>query len=1555
MARVGRHKFASSVAVTIGIDDYSSGIPKLRTAVADARSIGSVLSEHHGYRTHVLVDEAATLEALTDLFLRQLPSMLSENDRLLVYFAGHGVALDGDDGPNGYLLPYDAKRGVETSYLHMPLLHDALIQLPCRHLLTVLDSCFSGAFRWSGMRSLRTIPETLFRERFDRYIRAPAWQAISSASHDQEALDQLTTGALGARPGEGDHSPFALALRDGLAGAADIMPAPHGDGIVTATELYLYIEDRLARETGQVGHDQTPRLWPLRKHDKGEYVFAVPGREASLPSAPELTYDNNPYRGLQSFDSRHSTVFFGRDDEIEALTQLVTGKPLTTVVGASGTGKSSLVRAGLIPRLLDDDESEWRVVGPFRPGSDPIANLRRALTDVGVECLGAKERGDLIEAVEIWFSKHPGIQVLVVVDQLEELITHRCPSTVREQFLAILAALPKAAPSRARVLTTVRSDFESAIMKSPTNRLWADGRFAIPPMSLEDLREVIEGPARVAVLYFESDDLIDALVEEVILTPGALPLLSFTLSEMYVSYIDRQSDDRALTWSDYHELGGVVGALRHRAEQEYEAVPAEQEAMRLLMLRMVAVEGGALAKRRVLREDLEYGAEQDTQVDQVIARLVARRLLVEGSDRTGRSYVEPAHDALITGWEQLLIWARAEEARGTSLALQRRLERAAKEWEQAEGAGRIGVLWRDASRADLLSELVGRSSSWMNTREVSFARASVRRRRVLRWRWVGVAGVLAAAGLAATVFGIIAQTRAERIRSDALVRRAGLEPDAHMARHLLVEAGEAADDLDPFLAMSNAHLALRRPVPTAILRGHTGEIRDLQFTADGATLASASFDGTVRLWDTSTWNSAGVLSHGDSVRVVRFDSSGSRVLTITTGGARLWDLDTDPVEGTALGTDRLWDGTFTPSDASVLAVSDNHVMNHWRLDGTLLDSKAPEAEAAPSFPRALSQVTTTEDSRVVTTGLDGTVRVWEPTLETHEVYRGHTDQVTSLAVSPDGRLAVSGAMDGTARLWGLEGVPCPRADQRSCVLPHNRHVLDVSFAPTGVLLATASADSVARLWRSVDGSLLRELRGHRDTVFVSQFSPSSMWLATSSADGTVRLWPTETEGPSLLFERHAGRVRALAFSPDGRWLASGSEDGTLRVWPMPVSPAAVGVQRAGFTSGRQAFRVTTDSVIEVRDLRPSSDWQSLAVLPPGFEVDALHVERQRIRALVSGADGNEVIEHRDGAWTRLDTIGGGFAQASTFSPEGSRALSLGRGELRFWSEETGTASFPVDRIQSFSLSPDGSRLAVGFTDGSFRVTSPGPPWVGFEREFGTGPGAHNRGITTITFADNGNVLVTTSTDGTARMWDATTPGPPQAVADNGSDSDESGYATRLAGHTSDVTGAALGASGRKLTTWSREDESVRIWSIGSESDAPLVATLRAGSGIVPQDAKLVLGGTVLVSAWSDGRVRAWPAEVPVEPLMLELAGAPPRVRIAAEAGADYVLAYSDQGVALWPLHWSTLRAQLADELTTCLLPAERQAALNEPIGQARTRSRACERARMSANEPGAEH
>ena len=519
---------------------------------------------------------------------------------------------------------------------------------------------------------------------------------------------------VGVRAETGTHSPFAQALIRALETEVADGGAGQGDGVLSATELYQYLFDTL-RSRLDLG--QTPGLWTLPQHEKGEYVFVVADRELRLEPAPALDRDNNPWLGLESYSTskEHQRLFFGRDAEIEALAARVAEQPFVAVLGASGTGKSSLVKAGLLPYLQRGEGKEqgsagngrqstgdaadlaaagvYAVLPPFRPGNRPVRALAAVLREgLGGDVAGEQEllelRADDALAVLVgrWSAVHPGRVLVLTADQCEELVT-LAGAEERARFLRLLACAVEQHPDSFRLVITLRSDFEPQLAQdTPLAQVWRreGARYFVPAMSRESLRQVIEGPAAEAVLFFDPPQMVDELIDEVDRTPGGLPLLSYALSQLYLKYVESQRNDRTLIRQDYVDLGGVVGSLRQRATGEYDKLPddAHRRTMQQVMLRMVAVEGGELARRRVALSELEYPTEEEnaacrpcstgwwTPVCWCAAPPITRR-------HEGEAHVEPAHDALVLAWDKLLRWKKEAEE---YLPLQRRLAQAATEW-----------------------------------------------------------------------------------------------------------------------------------------------------------------------------------------------------------------------------------------------------------------------------------------------------------------------------------------------------------------------------------------------------------------------------------------------------------------------------------------------------------------------------------------------------------------------------------------------------------------------------------------------------------------------------------------------------------------------------------------------------------------------------------------------------------------------------------------------------------------------------------------------------------
>ncbi len=1349
---IGFHK---SHAVVIGIDAYGEGIPPLRTAVHDATEIARVLGTAYGYSVRLLTEDVS-LARLQAVFGEALPHEVEGDDRVLVYFAGHGIALDGDDGPAGYLIPQDARRQDKRSFLPMTELNRSLDVLPCRHLLLVLDCCFAGAYRWSSTRDLGALPEVIHRERFDRYIKDPAWQVITSAAHDQKALDVVAGEILGSRGGSrGDagHSPFAAAFLRALEkGEADLIPrgglgAPAGDGVITATELYLYLRESVEVGAEADGHLQTPGLWPLKKHGKGEFIHLVPGHPLNLPPAPALDEASNPWRGLQSYDEQHAGVFFGRSRFVAALADRIRARPLTVVLGASGTGKSSVVKAGLLSHLRGTEPGAWEILPPIRPGKSPLASLAGlSLPSEPADDLDAHladfrvDPEALARRVGAWASREPGgRRLLLIVDQFEELITLSWDAAERGDFMALLQRALAVHPGRLRVVLTLRSDFEPQFTQTPLQVEWLSSRIVVPAMTLDEYREAIEVPALVKVLYFQgkgsSQEFIDRLIGDVANTPGALPLLSFTLSELYRHYLERQGDDRSLREVDYERLGGVGGSLRNRANEVYDGLPDDghRRTMRTVMLRMVSVEGGELTRRHVLKKELCYDEpEENRRVEEVISRLTGARLVVEGKEPDDQTYVEPAHDELIRGWDRLAEWTRDGLS---TIQLRQVLSPSVRDW-CADGRFDPDKLWHANPRLALLSAELGLPfnwrkyvtklirrrlargftadhprTTWLNVDESHFVIQSLARRHrtttIAAAVTVGVIGVL----LGLTVTAFHESVRADVQRREAQFTTANLSLDRGlvlaqqgkarngllwMARGLALNP-EGSPDLDRAIRLNLAAWASQVPISRGGLEHSVGTVKLMMLSPDGRTLATAAGEWNdespfrAYLWDVASGERiAGPLATTGDIRALIFSRDGSTFATASgplfmhasgVGEVRVWQARTGRQIGSPLSH---------PAAITALELSpDGMLLFAGSVDGLVyrhhVQSGAPAGEPF-RHESAVSQLALSPDGAILLVGAAGHgSRLWDVS-EGQPIGSPlpHEVTITATLFNRDGTRALTAGSDGTIQFWESRtarslGTLVHPGDNRA----HANQVSHATFGPDARTLLTCSYDGTAKLW-DVATRKLQMIYNHDDIVTSASFSPDGQTIATSCYDDFVRLFDTSTGMSIGQPIELTNNVYAVTFGRDGRRLfTAGLNDRFVRAWEVPRL---------------QAARWTMHLDTEIHDVVLCRKGGTFLVL--SWENRTVW-----IRDVANG----EVI----GTPIKLDRDSA--LMAAEFSPDGryvaTSAVEANSKEasVRVWDATTGkpvTPLLPVNRVSTgrvyaplFAFGPDGRTLLTSGTNG----------------------------------------------------------------------------------------------------------------------------------------------------------------------------------------------------------------------------------------------------------------
>ena len=1124
-----------SFAVIIGVNQYKNGIPPLETAVNDARELAKILAEEYEYKVLQLLDADATKSKLNDLLTafgqQQLPLAdglieVLESDRLLFYFAGHGIALSGldnADGPVGYLVPQDARRDDSNSWVAMQRLHDALIQLPCRHLLIILDCCFAGAFRWAGLQREAVRSHKMYQERYQRFISGCAQQVITSAADDEKAADSLLN--FGQRGNIQGHSPFAELLFKALLGEADFTK----DGVITATEIYLYIYSELGKTTAK----QTPGSCQLKRHDKGEYIFPILGFEPkNLDKAPPLDESKNPYRGLESFEEKDSSLFFGRKALIEKLENFVINQALTVVLGASGSGKSSLVKAGLIPYLKNS--GQWRILAPIRPGKSPFTALNNTLFKENLPIFAQpnqafeQELHTLYQCVKTWSEANPNTKLLLFIDQFEELVTLCQNDKQSEIFMTGLARAIKAFPEQLRIVITLRSDFEPQFRDKALKPYWQTARFIIPAMTRQELRDCIIEPATARVLYFEPPILVDNLIDEVAQMPGALPLLSFTLSELYLKYIQSTREDkrsnRAITQADYEELGGVTRSLTQRADSEYDKLvkldSAYAQIIKQVMLRMIAIGGGELARRQVFSTELEYPEAENARAELVIERFVAARLLVKGQDTENHEYVEPAHDILVRGWQKLLIWKQQEQE---NLILQRRLTPAALEWKSQQ---QPRFLWNADPRLDLLKQVSESNNNWLNKIEAEFVRRSIRQKRqnaTLRLSLVSSALiVLSGATIIAIKNGIDAENQviettsalsearlASNNQLEALVE--GVKAGKMLKKDLLMEGVKAGEMLKKDTILTKE--ATKIKVVTTLLQlanqvrernrfeGHTQAVMSVSFNLDNKTIASASLDNTIKLWNLDGKCIQTFTQHKDGVTHVRFSADGNTLVSASKDDTvKIWQRQSD--------------GTFN-----------------------FLKS-IPDKEG-------ISAISLSDDGQIIATASRITYKLhlWQKDGKLPVSLPGHDEQIRDLSFSPDNQMIATASVDGAIKLWSVKERKLLKTIQNDSVRLDR---FGVRFVDNTTIAATNS-DGTIKLW-NINGTQIKDLAGHIDQVLYLDVSRDGKYIASASKDGTVKIWSPKSDEPPQTLVIPDTIINQLSFSPDTKMIALASEDGTVKLW-----------------------------------------------------------------------------------------------------------------------------------------------------------------------------------------------------------------------------------------------------------------------------------------------------------------------------------------------------------------------------------------------------------------------
>jgi len=1213
----------------------------------------------------------------------------------------------------------------------------------------------------------------------------------------------------------------------------------------------------------------------------------------ALDPARRITSDeDSPFRGLLPFTERHAGLFFGREPEIGAVVERCRLQPVLAIVGPTGSGKSSFVQAGLVPRLRE--QGPW-VVLQLRPTSRPFHSLASRLQRIDRDTTSdpladgniqpARTSGDVKRLAE-WLRGAPGrlalelrsvaeergCAVLLVVDQLEEIFTLTSDESIRWRFIKAICAAADDPLEPIRVVFTIRDDFLGRLAISSEVQQALTQVTVVQSLGPAALRDILLGPVESLGYSYEDPALIDEMVAAASGELASLPLLQFSAQTLWEQ---RDREDKLLLRSVYESMGGVAGALATHADGVLDGLSdGERVVARELLLRMVSA---SRTRKLISRGQALAGLDEhdgEERAAQVLAKLTASRLIsvTRPRDKTEDSaMLELAHESLIHTWRTLARWVDDSQDELSFLA---DVGQSAELWHKR--GCRQEELWQGEALHDALRMLrrcvspapaaVQRFLDEANVKETR----SIQRRRLLM---IGTFAVLLAA-VAVFAFQVRQADRqhaiADQLRQLADQRHAeGLCEGARaaMKQNSLLEA-RAKLRLALEIENSSAARVLWWQLenePVLWSRRLGAMIYAVAVSPDGNHIAVASQDHTVQLLDAATRQSLRVLrGHDDQVFAVRFSPNGKQIASGGwDGNVRLWQRDSGTVDHVLRG-----------HRGGVRAVA-------FSPDGALLASGS----------------------------MDGSVRIWDRvTGQPKAKLSGHVSAVFCLAFSPDGHHLASGSRNGTIRIWD------PKSGHSKQVLRDLRgEARAVVFSPDSKLLASGGGQRI-HLWDSQNGKHKAVIEGHRGAIMGLDISHDGNRLASASSDKTVRLWSLPSGKPLRVFEDHSDEVYSIVFAPGSERLIAAGKDRVVRLWDLRVAPKPrlVGghgsaVYDASFSrDGNQIASAGRDGTIRL--------WDTMS----GRQKRIVRGHSGGVRRARFSPDGNWLASSGIDASLRLWRLPSATQQSSIAARTHSIAF-LSNSSALAWGGSGGLRLWDIGRGQNnelsghgaehgLSISADDAQIATGDNDGKVWI------WDRLSGKLLRELDGHDDEIWNVAFGPHGKQLLSGSLDGRVLLWDLDTgksrlltqfsgraydpafdPEGKHAAA-SGSETEArlidltSGKVRLLRGHRAEVNSLTFSPNGKHILT-SSDDGTIRLWDV--DRAAPHWQT----RALLPSSPHLLTH-------------RGWSELAGGKP-QTSRALAHPRLRAALEEGAalssahlpkGLLCAYSDEGhLQLWRL------------------------------------------------------
>ena len=1210
-----------------------------------------------------------------------------------------------------------------------------------------------------------------------------------------------------------------------------------------------------------------------------------------------------PYPGMVPFTEKQADVFFGRDKEIADAIERLRQHPFLTVIGPSGSGKSSLVYAGVIPALRQSKRfgaGEWDV-RILRPGAKPLTALAATL-------------GIIVETQNL--ASLQTNRTLLFVDQFEETFT-LAEAGQAQQFLDALNAL--ISKPNLYILLTVRADFYPDLMACSLWQPIRANRLELTPLGDEELRAAILQPAAQVGVTIDGV-LAERLVGDAAGESGALPLVQETLVLLW-----EKVERRHLALQAYSEMAegnrnGLQVAIDRRATTVYNNLPEDaQPIARRIFLRLVQFGEGRLDTRRQQTVDeLRASGDDPALFDRTLARLTENRLLTTSGEEGSGRRVDIAHETLIGGWALLRQWIGE---RRSAEQTRRRLEEKASEWIDSEKQGGLlnafdlqeAEAWRGSPDAtelgvshgllSLVSEskaalelqartkqrnqilalaaglvIVGliigtllvnnRGQQKLLATQATAAAQAKRDAEELSIRATAVATAKSAAeanaaealrqeatAVAAAELAQERQQNAEQNAREALASKyaaqslsilIGYDTTTAMARALdgvlatLPEDGYIVPDADSALRRATGLYAFRSTLPYF---RHVAGINAVALSPDGSTIASSSDDRGTRIWDAASHRHLYFFGNLDgSAETVAFSPDGTFLVAAGQDPKiHVWDLASkNLVYGLEGHRGSVRHIAFSHDGTRMLSASEDHTVIVWQTSDWTQKLTLTDHGSV-----VMAVAFNGDDTRIVSVAEDGRLRFWDAhTGELLNAISASGTTLRSVAFRPDGKQVITGGDENVISIWDAES-----GEAIATLTGHERPVYALAVSRDGRLLASASADSTVKLWNLETFRLVDTYRGdekeHKSFTSVI-FSADESTLISGGDDLAIRLWNIANLEDISSFPGHVDAVLSAAFSPDSTEIVTVGQDQQIRFWSV--------------TSG------STTNLLQTH----AGSLNTVAYSP-----DSQHIA-------TAGESGLIQIWNTESGKNTLTLAGHtGAVAAIAYGSDGERIISGGQdGTLRFWNTRTGEEQVQIEvagvGLRAVAFDPSGQKAASAGDDGIIRLWDAQIGQLLAEWE------GHEGVVYAIAFSRDGRMLVSAGEDKTVRVWSV-----------------DNGVPLRLfQGHSDRVRAVAFSPDGRRVASGS-DDRTVRLWDV---ERGEAIRVLFGHSDIIRSLAFSPDGDTLVSTAGGtrgNNSIRLWAVKPLAERLKLEPHGGLLRWATISPDGLWIATACDDGQVRIW--------------------------------------------------------